>query len=505
VGTTTTDGLGAWTFDHTGTILADDTYAVTTRAIDAVGNMGPLSGVTQVTVNTSSEAIFTGGLTGTGVEDGANITGSISVTDIVDGMTNPNFTISGTVLGGTATIDTNTGAWVYTPNANFNGNDSFTVSVTDDEGNVESQIINIVVSQVDDPVEFNGDVDGSGDQGSGPVIGTLAASDTIDGMSNPDFTVTSNPQNGVATINATTGSWSYVPTTGNSGNDSFTVSVTDDDGNVETQIINVVVNTSSDVSEGSSEEILKADESNNIADDINRFSRQEFSNAETDVAADNAVINAVNEARNLSIIGDIESQGAVLDAVERTVESRSNLLSSIDELGFDNSKVTGNSATFNVTEFSRFSEGQETNLDPLQFEQSEIDNVDKLILRTVLRDDAVYLEIDYQIFSNTNVEVVNYRVTMVDGSALPEWLRMDDSGALVTGYPPVGLEELQLRIEVVLTDGSTIIRYIEVDLTSGEIASIDEINSENVAGSSFSDQLQGSDDSITSFYSSTSE
>ena len=504
VGTTTTDGSGAWTFDHTGTILADGTYSVTTRATDAVGNTGPLSVATQVIVNTSSQATFTDNLTGTGIEDGADISGSIDVTDVVDGMTNPNFTISGPALGGTATIDTNTGNWIYSPNTNFNGNDRFTVSVIDDEGNVESQIINIVVSQVNDLAEFSGDVDGESDQGSVPVTGTLVASDTIDGMTNPDFTITSNPQNGVAIINATTGSWRYIPTADSSGIDSFIVSVTDDDGNVETQIINVVINTSSDISEGSSENIIKADETNNIVDETNII-RPELRDADTDVSVENAVIDAVNEASNLSIIGDVDSQGAVLDAVERTVESRSNLLSSIDDIGIDDSKVKGTSATFNVTEFSRFSEGQETNLDPLQFEQTEVDDVDKLVLRTVLRDDAVYLEIDYQIFSNTNVEVVNYRVTMVDGSALPEWLRIDDSGALVTGYPPVGLEELQLRIEVALTDGSTIIRYIEVDLTSGEIAAINEISSENIAGSSFSDQLQGSDDSVTNFYSSNPE
>ena len=32
------------------------------------------------------------------------------------------------------------------PNANFNGSDSFTVAVTDDEGHTETQVINLIVA-----------------------------------------------------------------------------------------------------------------------------------------------------------------------------------------------------------------------------------------------------------------------------------------------------------------------------------------------------------------------
>ena len=51
--------------------------------------------------------------------------------------------------GGVATIDAD-GNWAYTPNANFNGPDSFTVLVTDDLGNIESQVINVTVEAVAD-------------------------------------------------------------------------------------------------------------------------------------------------------------------------------------------------------------------------------------------------------------------------------------------------------------------------------------------------------------------
>ena len=56
------------------------------------------------------------------------------------------------------------GAWSYAPNTNFNGDDSFTVTITDDDGNAESQVINVTVSQVNDPAIFGGDTTGTGDE-----------------------------------------------------------------------------------------------------------------------------------------------------------------------------------------------------------------------------------------------------------------------------------------------------------------------------------------------------
>ena len=50
-------------------------------------------------------------------------------------------------LNGTATIDSS-GNWTYTPDTNFNGTDTFTVTITDDDGNKESQVIDITVNVI---------------------------------------------------------------------------------------------------------------------------------------------------------------------------------------------------------------------------------------------------------------------------------------------------------------------------------------------------------------------
>ncbi|MGC4024957.1 MAG: BspA family leucine-rich repeat surface protein [Mesorhizobium sp.] len=51
IGTTTVDGLGEWSFDHTGTALANGSYAVTAIATDLAGNVSLVSSEFALTVN----------------------------------------------------------------------------------------------------------------------------------------------------------------------------------------------------------------------------------------------------------------------------------------------------------------------------------------------------------------------------------------------------------------------------------------------------------------------
>ncbi|MEW5765756.1 MAG: Ig-like domain-containing protein, partial [Acidobacteriota bacterium] len=56
IGTTLADGSGAWSFDYTGTPLADGTYAVTARAEDAAHNLSPVSAPFNAVVDTAPPA-----------------------------------------------------------------------------------------------------------------------------------------------------------------------------------------------------------------------------------------------------------------------------------------------------------------------------------------------------------------------------------------------------------------------------------------------------------------
>ena len=336
-GTVTIDGdgtAGTLTYTPTSNFNGSDsfTYTVTSGGVTETASVN-------VTVNQQNDpGTFTGDTDGSGDEDGGNITGTLNFTDTTDGDSNPNFTVNTGPSNGTATINATTGAWSYSPNADFNGSDSFTVQVTDDDNNTETQVIsltvngvddivadsfslnedgslsynvlnndsfegstptitavgspsngtvtidgdgtagtltytptsnfngsdsftytvtsggvtetasvNVTVNQQNDPGTFTGDTDGSGDEDGGNITGTLNFTDTTDGDSNPNFTVNTGPSNGTATINATTGAWSYSPNADFNGSDSFTVQVTDDDNNTETQVISLTVNGVDDI------------------------------------------------------------------------------------------------------------------------------------------------------------------------------------------------------------------------------------------------------------------
>ncbi|WP_416311187.1 retention module-containing protein [Pseudomonas sp. W03] len=90
-----------------------------------------------------------------GPED-TSIPGQISASDI-DGDTLSYAVVSGKEpANGTLTLDSATGQYVYTPNANYHGPDSFTVGISDGNGGYVESIVTIDVTPVNDaPIALN--------------------------------------------------------------------------------------------------------------------------------------------------------------------------------------------------------------------------------------------------------------------------------------------------------------------------------------------------------------
>jgi VCBS repeat-containing protein len=197
-----------------------------------------------------TNGIFTGDTSATTDEDTAT-SGTLTFTDAADGATAPNFRIevNDEPTNGTASINATSGAWTYTPNFNFNGTDSFIVSVTDDAGNVETQLVTITVTQINDPGIFTGDTSAATYENT-VIGGTLRFTDVADGFITSNYTIFVAAANGTAYLGFELGSWVYAPNFNFIGSDSFTVSVTDDDGNVETQVISITVNTVTNMTNG---------------------------------------------------------------------------------------------------------------------------------------------------------------------------------------------------------------------------------------------------------------
>ena len=153
-----------------------------------------------------------------------------------------------------------------------------------------------------------------------------------------------------------------------------------------------------------------------------------------------------------------------------------------DNVGlFDAEGVKGFAVSFSLTELNRSS--TDFSLFPLRVDTGEIESI--------LRDRTLFLEVDYIINSDPNLSASKISILLVNGEALPEWLRVDDQGRLISGEPPIGEENVQLRIQITLSDETVIVRYVDVNVNSGEIASLDIIGDELIAGVSlFENQVE---------------
>ena len=146
----------------------------------------------------------------------------------------------------------------YAPDANFNGNDSFTLTLTDNAGYTTTQTISVTVNSINDE----------------PTI-TIANTLTTDEDNNQtlSFTyidvdgdtvsasVSTQANHGVASVSGTTAS--YVPDTNFNGSDNFTLTLTGSDGYTTTQVISVTVNSVNDEPTITIDSTLTTDEDNN--------------------------------------------------------------------------------------------------------------------------------------------------------------------------------------------------------------------------------------------------
>jgi len=123
---------------------------------------------------------------------------------------------------GTVTIDA-AGNYTYTPNADYNGKDSFTYSVSDANGGSNTYTVDVTVTPVNDaPAASNASIETGEDM---PHTGKLPQGRDVEGDA---FTYAkdSGPSHGTVTIEAD-GSYAYTPDADYNGKDSFTYIITD--------------------------------------------------------------------------------------------------------------------------------------------------------------------------------------------------------------------------------------------------------------------------------------
>ena len=141
-------------------------------------------------------------------------------------------------LNGTVTINAD-GTVTYTPDADFNGTDTFDYTIEDANGDTSTATVTVTVATApdaqndivvtDEDTPLNIDVladngNGADDQGAGPAM----------------VTAVTDPANGTVTINAD-GTVTYTPDADFNGTDTFEYTITDANGNTSTAVVTIFV------------------------------------------------------------------------------------------------------------------------------------------------------------------------------------------------------------------------------------------------------------------------
>jgi VCBS repeat-containing protein len=231
------NGDGTFTFTPNANFNGSDsfTYKVTDGAVE--------SGIATVsiTVNAVNDTPVAADDSATTDEDtGATIAVLANDSD-VDGDALTPILVSGPAYG--SVVLNADGSFTYTPNANFNGSDSFTYKVSD--GTLESGVatVTITVNPVNDaPVAANDNA--TTDEDNAVIIAVLANDSDVDGNGLSVASVTQGAHGSVA-INAD-GTVKYTPNANFNGADSFTYTISDGNGGTATATVVVTVNAVND-------------------------------------------------------------------------------------------------------------------------------------------------------------------------------------------------------------------------------------------------------------------
>jgi hypothetical protein len=132
------------------------------------------------------------------------------------------------------------GTFQYTPNTGFTGTDSFTYTITDGNGGYDTATVSITVAGVNDGPDAVSD-SATTNENTPVTINVLSNDSDPEGdvLSISSF---SQGANGTVTIDSVTGNPVYTPTSGFTGIDTFTYSVSDGNGGTDTATVTVNVN-----------------------------------------------------------------------------------------------------------------------------------------------------------------------------------------------------------------------------------------------------------------------
>ncbi|MEO0991425.1 MAG: Ig-like domain-containing protein, partial [Pseudomonadota bacterium] len=168
----------------------------------------------------------------TGMEDAA---GADAITGVFSQVSGVTIAVVNAPANGTVQVGTD-GTFVYLPDQDFFGTDTFTYSITSPSGQTSTGTVTIDVTPVNDqPVAQNEVVTLEED---GSALGQVSASD-VDGDA-LSYNIVEGSDTGTLAL-LPDGTYSYVPNADFAGRDSFVVEVSDGEGGSDTAVLTFIV------------------------------------------------------------------------------------------------------------------------------------------------------------------------------------------------------------------------------------------------------------------------
>lgn len=243
-GTLTLNSGGDFTYVPDANFNGSDSF--TYKANDGLEDSG--TATVTITVNPVNDPPVAVDDSGTTDEDTAVVLGVVANDSDLE---NDTLSVSAVSTASNGTVaNNNDGTVTYTPNADFNGSDSFTYTLSDGNGGSDTATVNVTVNAVNDlPVALD---DGySTDEDTTLIVSAsgVLANDT-DVENDPLSAILVNDvSNGTLTLNGD-GSLSYDPDLNFNGTDSFTYMANDGTGDSTEATVTITVNPVNDLPVG---------------------------------------------------------------------------------------------------------------------------------------------------------------------------------------------------------------------------------------------------------------
>jgi hypothetical protein len=229
---------GTYTYTPNANFNGSDSFTI----VISDGNGGSTEQVVSVTVTPVDDAPTApaAGLVST-AEDSASVATAVGATDL-DGDTLTYSVKPGAgAANGSVSFDQANGTYTYTPNADFNGTDSFTILVSDGNGGTAEQVISVAVTPVNDAptAPAAGSVSTAEDAASAATA--IGASDVDGDTLTYAVKAGAGAANGTVAFNQAAGTYTYTPNANFNGSDSFTIVISDGNGGSTEQVVSVTV------------------------------------------------------------------------------------------------------------------------------------------------------------------------------------------------------------------------------------------------------------------------